>query len=328
MADTANPYCQSKLPYDKPWTSYQLQKELLVERGLSDIEDNSKWAENWLSHIGYARLSRYFIPFLKEDKKNFHDGASFRHIIELYSFDRKLKILILDAISKVEISLRANVAYILGENHPIIQNQDTAKNIFIPNFMENGYEEWIKKIKKTYDRENDSFSKSSNVEENSSNDTSTWIVNPIEYTFDSLPIWLLVELWDFGCLVKCIKKLNLKFQTKLSGRYEIDNRDTKAIVESLYGLNYLRNICSHHDMLWCKILPKKRKINKNSLTHADNNRLYSYLAILRFLLKIIDKESKWHLRLKERIKKFPVNKFISLKEMGFSETWWEYSLWQ
>lgn len=79
---------------------------LLQQRGL-DVSELVK-AEDYIRHIGYYRLSAYFYPFLENPKNEhrFKPGASFEKVMQLYRFDRKLRLLLFNEIEKIEIAIR------------------------------------------------------------------------------------------------------------------------------------------------------------------------------------------------------------------------------
>lgn len=82
---------------------------LLQSRGL-DMEEISK-AENYITNIGYFRLSAYFYPLLQVPKNDhvYKAGASFSQVLNLYRFDRKLRLLIFNEIEKIEVAIRSNM---------------------------------------------------------------------------------------------------------------------------------------------------------------------------------------------------------------------------
>lgn len=79
---------------------------LLKSRGLV-ISDEDK-AVRYLESIGYYRLSAYMYPFLKAPKEThqYKDGTTFQQVLNLYRFDKKLRMLLLNEIEKVEIAIR------------------------------------------------------------------------------------------------------------------------------------------------------------------------------------------------------------------------------
>ena len=90
--------------FQKPATTIDWQIEKLIERGLQ-IE-NKELAKHYLSNVSYYRLGEYWYV-LQADKENhiFKEEATFEKVINLYEFDRELKILLFDIIERIEISL-------------------------------------------------------------------------------------------------------------------------------------------------------------------------------------------------------------------------------
>jgi hypothetical protein len=100
-------------PYNKPAITYEEQVELLQQRGMI-VEDVAK-AEFYLQHINYYRLTAYWIPFEEDHETHkFRPNTSFDEVLALYNFDRELRLLVLDAIERIEVSVRAHWSYQLG----------------------------------------------------------------------------------------------------------------------------------------------------------------------------------------------------------------------
>ena len=98
-----------KVNYSKSYPPPQELIPLLKQRGL--IIANEQKAVNYLSNIGYFRLSAYFYPLLKEPKSEhlFKDGATFNMALDMYRFDRKLRILLFNEIEKIEVAVRSTM---------------------------------------------------------------------------------------------------------------------------------------------------------------------------------------------------------------------------
>lgn len=100
------------MKYHKRPLSLTEQVERLQQRQLI-IQDTAK-AEHYLAHIGYYRLSAYWLPFEQptqsgETSRNhqFKPNTRFEDVIQLYVFDRKLRLLVMEAIERIEVSVRA-----------------------------------------------------------------------------------------------------------------------------------------------------------------------------------------------------------------------------
>lgn len=70
--------------------------------------DEQKVAD-YLYNIGYFRLSAYFYPLLKFPKEQHHykAGSTFTQALNMYRFDRKLRLLLFNEIEKIEIAIRS-----------------------------------------------------------------------------------------------------------------------------------------------------------------------------------------------------------------------------
>ena len=108
----------------KPWKSIDEQVEILHSRGLQ-IDDGER-AKRYLRRLGYYRLGGYWYPFRQFRKTDngqtadlrsddFIEGSRFDDLITLYVFDKKLRLLALDALERIEMALRVDVAHLLGE---------------------------------------------------------------------------------------------------------------------------------------------------------------------------------------------------------------------
>jgi abortive infection bacteriophage resistance protein len=142
--------------YTKPYLSVPQQIELLKARGLI-FEDESK-ANEYLRRIGYYRLSAYCYPFrestLDRDGTRrtldiFRTGTTFKDVTDLYAFDKALRLILLDSIERIEVSLRTEVALCLGRIDPWAHR--LASN-FSDGFQKStdagvsGHSEWLRKL--------------------------------------------------------------------------------------------------------------------------------------------------------------------------------------
>ena len=116
-------------PYAKPYLSFADQVQLLQQRGMGIT--NAWQAERHLARIGYYRLKDYWYPLRQsrqavradgsrytEILEDFRHGSLFEHAVDLYIFDKKLRMLMADAIERIEVALRVEVAHHLGKRDP------------------------------------------------------------------------------------------------------------------------------------------------------------------------------------------------------------------
>lgn len=97
---------RGSLHFNKPPLSLDDLVDRLVDRGLR-VPDRGR-ARRYLRHIGYYRLSPYTIPFQHGGPDHqLRDRTSFDDVLDLYVFDRTLRLLVIDALERVEVAVRA-----------------------------------------------------------------------------------------------------------------------------------------------------------------------------------------------------------------------------
>lgn len=84
---------------------------MLEKQGLLIDKTN---ARKQFQRIGYFRLRSYLYPLLDTPKSLglFKPGATFEQAMELYKFDRKLRLLVFSQIEKIEIAVRCQLVTI------------------------------------------------------------------------------------------------------------------------------------------------------------------------------------------------------------------------
>ena len=96
-----------KVHFSKTCFTPQQHITLLKDRGLS-ISDEPK-AVSYLTNIGYFRLSAYFYPLLEfpKEQHRYKPDATFKKVMDMYRFDRKLRLLLFNEIEKIEVAIRS-----------------------------------------------------------------------------------------------------------------------------------------------------------------------------------------------------------------------------
>jgi abortive infection bacteriophage resistance protein len=99
------------LRYSKPPLNIPEQLQQLRDRGL--LVGSDDLALNALGLIGYYRLSAYWLFFEEPPapgetrSHRFKPDSSFEQVIELYDKDRRIRLLAIDAIERIEIAARS-----------------------------------------------------------------------------------------------------------------------------------------------------------------------------------------------------------------------------
>jgi abortive infection bacteriophage resistance protein len=306
--------------------TFEQQLALLKERGL-EIESDTR-CKAALQRLGYYRLVGYWYPLRKPrtdgvlgrlDK--FQQGASFDAIERLYEFDKQLRLLVLDAIERIEVAVRVDVAYLLGKRHRFAHERPECLDAnFTGQSKGKGrtrFTVWSEKLALSVANARDDF-----------------VAHHRHKYGGRMPIWVVIEVWDFGLLSKLFSGLQFKDQRKIAQRYGLP--DGQYLASWLRALNFSRNVAAHHSRLWNRNVPEVPKIPPQSthpiLHHLHENpqrlrRVYGVLCLMRYLLRTIAPECDWHERLKMLSGTFPTNELLALEAAGFPLDWEKAQLW-
>lgn len=315
--------------YSKPALTIDQQINLLERRGL--IITNHNRAVRHLSNISYYRLSAYMLPYRVLDASgNYLDqfvfGTTWDDVYNLYKFDRKLRLLVFDAIERIEIALRTQVIYQLS--HKYGPHWQDNRSLFKGPHKN-------KKTGKAYDVFQD-IQKHIN-DQLTANQKATFIEHYIN-TYNNPPTppsWMSVELLYFSELSKICQNLNFrKDRTDIANFFGVKN---DAIFCSwLHTLNYIRNICAHHSRLWnilVDITPMKyfnKDANKIWLSNDEvqtvqSSKLHYTLCIILYLLQTVNPKTKFRQHFKDLLVKYPN---VNVGYMGFPVGWENHPIWQ
>lgn len=306
------------MKFEKVWLSYDQQADLLIdERGL--IADRDDLMRH-LQEVGYYRLSGYWYIFKKcnapdakdPDDERFVKGTTFEKIWNLYTFDRQLRLIVLDAIERVEVYFRTQLAYELAKETGVFGYLNS-KNL--PHFKNDAYDDFIEHCKKEYKRSREPFV--------------LHFKKKYGDTESMPPYWVMVNIMDFGTMLRLYKGSSIEVRNRIANEVGISAR----VLESwLVTLNTVRNICAHHGRLWNRgigtrpIIPTVKKYpewHEPFAIRYDN--LLGTLTILSFLLENVAPDTSWHNKLLDLLETRSTDE---LNRMGFIEGWKDSPLWK
>ena len=297
-------------PYTKLPLSFAEQLQLLESRGLN-IPDQTL-ALGHLSSISYYRLSAYWYPFLQRDTNGrvtgvFEPGTDFDQVVRLYEFDRHLRLLVMDAIERIEVHIRTLVTYHLGHRYGAFGHTDCAN--FHPGF---NHANWLAKLESEARQSKDVF-----VEHFKRNYTG----------FPTLPIWMSTEVMSLGSLSFCYTGLKNPDKRQIADQLDIHH---KRLKDWLHTLTYIRNLCAHHGRLWNRELAIKpervRESEWNPPITPRHDRLFYALLILRVLLRSNHNGDTWAGSCNELLETLASEQRYRVA-MGLPADWKAHPLW-
>jgi abortive infection bacteriophage resistance protein len=246
-------------PYTKPALTFDQQLAQLEARGMR-VGDRD-FAINALGRISYYRLSAYWHPF-KQPDRTFEPGTNFEEALKLYEFDRRLRLMVLDAIERVEVLVRTRVTYTLGHEYGAFAH--TKASSFDSTFK---HSDWYNELSKEIARAKETF------------------LEHYGATYDGfpdVPIWMASEVMSLGTLSKMFKGMRHPDQSTVTSSWHVHRHVAQSW---LHTLSYVRNVCAHHGRLWNRDLAIKPILPKHQpeWSTLHNRRVYSVLCILRRL---------------------------------------------
>lgn len=257
-------------------------------------------------------------------RNRFAPGTKFAQARDLYVCDKRLRLLMLDALERVEVALRTDIAAVLGPVPPFA-HRDPA--LLEGRFArepgrgrgETDHAAWLRKLDETTDRSREDF-----VRHHRRRDPGA-----------PLPVWMAVELWDFGMLSRFLAGMRHADQAAVARRYGVPRPD--LLRGWARSLNLVRNIAAHHARLWNRPLVDQPGLPRTGeiawLDHlaaggrAGQTRLRAAAAVLRHPLAAVHPASSWPRRLGDHVATLPEAPGVSLRAMGFPPAWDALELW-
>lgn len=322
-----------------------------VRRGLI-IPDEGR-ALRYLSHISYYRFSAYAIPFYEpnEEDHKFKAGTSFDDVLSLYIFDRELRLHIMDAIERIEVSVRASICNHMSITHDKNPFWYLEKKHFKAEYDHNRLisklEDEIESERNRYDKDVRQLDKRTNI---TPEQKATLLDKIKKETFlrhyfcsydepQLPPCWMMVEMLAWGDLSFLYSGLNKVSEQKAIAKNLGSNAE--LLPSWLKAFNTIRNHCAHHNRLWNREfgvslkIPKQKAQGFSGVKWLENTpvlvnqiryekRLYPVLAAVQSLLYTISPSSSWAKKLKKLLTEFPQ---ASLANMGIPDDWDKDPFW-
>lgn len=297
------------LEYTKPPLTFEDQADLLLSRGFKADRDLLILR---LKNVNYYRLSAYLYPFRMKDDDMFRENTSLDLVWRYYTFDRQLRLVVMDAIERVEIAVRTQLIYHFSHHHGPFGYTDK-KNL--PKMNDEQIKKWLSDMKDETERSKETFIKHFDKKYGDCHELP--------------PLWMLGEVMSFGKMLTFFNGVDDDLRRVIAREYDIEDE----ILRSWLGaLNVVRNICAHHGRLWNRELGYKPKVPRRKKypqwhipIDVRNNRLFTILTILKFMSKKVARTSNWSRRLTDLFARYSE---IPLSLMGFPENWEQCSIWR
>lgn len=271
--------------FNKSSLDFQQQLEKFEQNGLV-IDDREAFVLT-IKTIGYYRLKGYLLPYNERQKL-----MTSNQLLSLYAFDRKLRLLFLDAIERIEIALKSLVSIHMSLMYGPFWFNDT-----------NTVSEDVVSLITTHYGIRDKNHK------------------PIDHYYSKYtspaypPSWVIMEVIGMNDISRIISKLHNRNLKPLAQFFDHSPRAIKSWVRSL---TVTRNICAHHGRLWdrtYKISPKQTKELTSSIRKRS---LAEQIMIANYLVSKVSPEMDFYKQVTQLMSEY--DNIIIKERIGFIRT--------
>ena len=277
-------------------TNYREQVDILMSRGLTI--DNVEYAEKILSRVSYYRLTGYLYQYkYDQDNYKFPEGFTFESVYKMYSFDVRLRNILLYIFEEIEIILKTRIAYIHADIYGALGYKDGN------NFRsKQEHNVMVKMIDSSIER----------------NKSIKFVKHHTEKYDSQFPIWVIIELFTFGMIDKFYSNINSKEQKVIAKSFGILPDNLKGWLQLL---THCRNLAAHYMRLYNYNFPYTPNLKiKNSPRIEASHKVFDVLYISKFIYQDVE---QWNTYVLENISSL-LEKYddcIDLEYIGFDENW-------
>lgn len=305
---------------NKPPYSVANQIALLKQRGM--LFRNESAAVHFLKNISYYRLKGYWWDMqtdyaLHTLKRNTY----FEEILDRYTFDRRLRLILFDAIERIEIALRTKMIYHLSIAYGGLWYLDP--NLFqtasLPaNPSTTIHQNVLEELKKEFNRSQEIFIKDEKRR------------NPHQDT----DAWKILEVASMGTLSKLYKNLKHQLPEKATIAREMGLNLHNELSSWLEAITYVRNIIAHHSRLWSRNMVKRPIYNLNNplglwiRTPLQEMQLKKPFLIISCMIYLCNEVTPNHQIKAKILALFNEGPNIPIYKLGFLNNWRNEPLWK
>jgi abortive infection bacteriophage resistance protein len=307
---------------NKPAYNVADQIQLLKSRGmLFRYELN---AVNFLQNISYYRLKGYWWDMQTDyTQHTFKPNTYFEDIATRYNFDRQLRLILFDAIERIEIALRTKLIYHLSIHYGGLWYLNTALFESTTMKLTDGtiktiHQNTLDELQKEFNRSREIFI----------TDHRKRFLN------QDADAWKTLEVASMGTLSKLYKNLKHQLPEKATIAKEMGLNLHSELSSWLEAIAYVRNIIAHHSRLWSRNMVKRptERLNNpigqwftNPLTDVQTKKPFLTISCMVYLCNMVTPE---HQIKNNILDLFDTNPTIPIYKLGFLNNWQKEPLWQ
>lgn len=297
---------------NKPAYTIAQQITLLKQRGM--LFRNEEEAPHFLKNISYYRLKGYWWDMQSDYCTHiFKPNTYFEDIIDRYNFDRQLRLILFDAIERIEIALRTKMIYFLSISYGGLWYLNG--NLFDNKHLHN---ELLIDLRKEFDRSQEIFIKDQKR----------------RYGYQDADAWKVMEVASMGTLSKFYKNLNHQLPEKALIAKEMGLNLHNELSSWLEAITYVRNIIAHHSRLWSRTMVK-RPVEKilnpmglwllQPLQPVQSKKPFLIITCMVYLCNHISPGHQVKSKILDLIR---LNSSMPIYKLGFLNSWENHPVWK
>ena len=303
---------------NKPAYTITDQIALLKQRGMIFCDENS--AHDFLANINYYRLRGYWWDMQSDyTLHTFKPDTYFEDVIERYDFDRCLRLILFDAIERIEIALRTRMIYHLSISYGGLWylNSSLFDNTTITANGKTVYQNALEALLLEIERSQEIF-----IREHFRN-----------YPNQPADAWKFLEVASMGTLSKLYRSLENHLPEKSVIANEMGINSPPVFSGWMESIVFVRNIIAHHSRLWGYTMKKTPAVNLNNPTGQwfvnplVSAQLKKPFLIISCMIYLCNKISPGHHIKNMILKLIDENPTVPIYKLGFLNNWHTEPLW-
>lgn len=280
-------------------------------------------APHFLENISYYRLKGYWWDTQNDfTNHTFQPHTYFEDIIDRYNFDRHLRLILFDAIERIEIALRTKMIYHLSMTYGSLWYLNgslfNTSTILINGVAKSVHQNTIEELQKEFKRSQEIFIKD----------------HRYRYPNQNADAWKILEVASMGTLSKLYKNLNHQLPEKAMIAKEMGLNLHNELSSWLEAITYVRNMVAHHSRIWSRNMVKrpienlnnpKGKWFSNPLTQVQTKRPFLIISCMVYLCNEVTPGHQIKTKILDLISSNPN---IPIYKLGFLNDWKNEPLWK
>ena len=245
---------------------------------------------------------------MPKEAHRYKTRSKFQDALNLYRFDKKLRLILFNEIEKVEVALRSALANVVAEE---------TGNIF-----------WMTDASMFANA--DKFNRTmALVDKELKSSKEDFILHfKMKYSNAYPPAWILIEILPLGVVTRIYENLaDNTLRKKIAARFSLT---IPVFTSWMTVVTLTRNSCCHHSRVWNKsnaippLIPKKLN-GKWVVSIVSPKRIFYNICIIKWFVDIVSPNNDMKGHLQQLLADHPM---IDIKAMGFPANWQEEPLWK